>query len=776
MFRRRIFGQIEPQRPGFWRYVRYAFLAFALFAVSFIAYLDFRVRSEFEGRRFALPARIYAQPIELRAGLRLSLNDVVDELRDNGYRDGQREGESGWFQKDGDSLEIAERPFVFWDGPQGERRLRVTFEGKAVVRVQDHPGQELPLARLEPLAIGGIYPGNNQDRILVRLGQVPQGLVQELIATEDRSFYTHHGYDVRGIARAAWSFVLGHGLQGGSTLTQQLVKNFFLTPERTLTRKVTELVMAVLLEAHYGKEEILETYLNEIYLGQDRDRAIHGVGLGAEHYFGKPVEHLTLAESATLVALVKGPSTYDPIRHPQKALERRNLVLRETREVGTITLEQYAQARGAPLGVAAKPSTGTSPHPAFVDLVYRQLRRDYDETDLRAEGLRIFTTLDPRVQAKAESALEKKLAQFDREKRFGDPGLEGAVVVTDSQTGEVQALVGGRDVKFRGFNRALDAARPVGSLLKPAIYLTALADPQHYSLRTPLDDGPFVWKSRGAPDWEPANFDRQYHGAVPLRVALAQSYNVATARLGTDLGISHVLGTLQRLGIDRELVPYASTLLGAVDLSPMEVAQMYQTIASGGFRAPPRAIREVTTQDGKPLKRYPLAVEQAFPSEPIYLITAAMQGVVREGTGRSLVNWLPAEIGVAGKTGTTDEQRDAWFAGFTGDRLAIVWIGYDDNRAARLTGAASALPVWGELMGPLDPEPLALPKPEGIENVLIDPQSGLRADAGCPGALELPFMNGSAPVERAPCATAVGIAVENVKQGTKAWWQKLWGR
>ena len=776
MFRRRIFGQIEPQRPGFWRYVRYAFLAFALFAVSFIAYLDFRVRSEFEGRRFALPARIYAQPIELRAGLRLSLNDVVDELRDNGYRDGQREGESGWFQKDGDSLEIAERPFVFWDGPQGERRLRVTFEGKAVVRVQDHPGQELPLARLEPLAIGGIYPGNNQDRILVRLGQVPQGLVQELIATEDRSFYTHHGYDVRGIARAAWSFVLGHGLQGGSTLTQQLVKNFFLTPERTLTRKVTELVMAVLLEAHYGKEEILETYLNEIYLGQDRDRAIHGVGLGAEHYFGKPVEHLTLAESATLVALVKGPSTYDPIRHPQKALERRNLVLRETREVGTITLEQYAQARGAPLGVAAKPSTGTSPHPAFVDLVYRQLRRDYDETDLRAEGLRIFTTLDPRVQAKAESALEKKLAQFDRDKRFGDPGLEGAVVVTDSQTGEVQALVGGRDVKFRGFNRALDAARPVGSLLKPAIYLTALADPQHYTLLTPLDDGPFVWKSRGAPDWEPANFDRQYHGAVPLRVALAQSYNVATARLGTDLGISHVLGTLQRLGIDRELVPYASTLLGAVDLSPMEVAQMYQTIASGGFRAPPRAIREVTTQDGKPLKRYPLAVEQAFPSEPIYLITAAMQGVVREGTGRSLVNWLPAEIGVAGKTGTTDEQRDAWFAGFTGDRLAIVWIGYDDNRAARLTGAASALPVWGELMGPLDPEPLALPKPEGIENVLIDPQSGLRADAGCPGALELPFMNGSAPVERAPCATAVGIAVENVKQGTKAWWQKLWGR
>jgi penicillin-binding protein 1B len=776
MFHRRIFGQIEPQRSKFWRYFRLAFLTFTLFAVCFVAYLDFRVRSEFEGRRFALPARIYAQPIELRAGLKLSLGDVADELREDGYRDGAREGEAGWFQKDGDTLEIAERPFVFWDGAQGERRLRVTFEGKAVVRVQDPLGQELPLARLEPLPIGGIYPGNNQDRVLVRLKQVPPQLVQVLIATEDRAFYTHHGFDLRAIARAAWSFVRFHGLQGGSTLTQQLVKNFFLTPERTITRKVTELIMAVLLEAHYGKEEILETYLNEIYLGQDRDRAIHGVGLGAEHYFAKPIEQLTLAESATLVALVKGPSVYDPLRHPQKALERRNLVLRETRDVGSITLEQYAQARGAPLGVSTKPATGTSLHPAFVDLVYRQLRRDYDETDLRAEGLRIFTTLDPRVQAKAEGALDKRIAQFDREKRFGDPGLEGAIVVTDSQTGEVQALVGGRDVRYRGFNRALDATRPVGSLLKPAIYLTALSDPSKYTLLTPLDDSAFVWKSRGAPDWAPANFDLKYHGAVPLRIALAQSYNVATARLGTDLGVSRVLGALQRLGIERDMPPYAATLLGALDLSPLEVAQMYQTIASGGFRAPLRAIREVTTQDGKPLKRYPIAVEQAFPAEPIYLITAAMQGVVREGTGQSLKNWLPPEIGVAGKTGTTDEQRDAWFAGFTGDRLAVVWIGYDDNRAARLTGAASALPVWGDLMASLDPEPLALPKPEGVENVLIDPQSGLRADSGCPGALELPFMSGSAPVERAPCASALGSAVDTVKQTTKNWWQKIWGR
>jgi penicillin-binding protein 1B len=776
MFRRRMFGTPPSSRAKFWRYFRYAVLTLALLAAGFTLYLDFRVRSEFEGRRFALPARIYARPLELHAGLRIALAEVMQELRDAGYRDGLREGESGWFARSAEGLEIALRPFVFWDGPQPARRIRVAFEDGKVARVADAEGRDLPLVRLEPLPIGGIYPANNQDRVLVRLREVPPQLVGALIAVEDRSFYTHHGYDLRGIARALWSFVRFKGLQGGSTLTQQLVKNFFLTPERTLRRKGTEFIMAVLLEIHYGKEEILETYLNEIYLGQDRDRAIHGVGLASLHYFGKTVEQLTLAESALLVALVKGPGVYDPYRRPQRALERRNLVLREARDRGSIKPQEYAVARTAPLGVSAKAAMGTSPHPAFVDLVHRQLRREYDEADLRSEGLRIFATLDPRAQAEAERALTRRLAQFDRDKRFGAPGLEGAIVVTDNQSGEVQALVGGRDSGYRGFNRALDAARPVGSLLKPAIYLTALAEPSRYTLVTPIDDGPFVWKSRGAPDWEPSNYDKQFHGAVPLRTALAQSYNVATARLGTEIGIERVFATLRRLGIERELKPYASTLLGALELSPLEVAQMYQTIASGGFRTPLRAIREVTTQDGKPLKRYPLAVEQAFPSEPVYLITAAMQGVVRDGTGQALKSWLPPETGIAGKTGTTDEQRDAWFAGFTGDRLAVVWIGYDDNRAARLSGAAAALPPWGDLMAALHPEPLALPRPEGIEHVLIDPASGLRADSGCDGALELPFAQGSAPAGRAPCASAVGTAVEEVKQRAKGFWERLFGR
>jgi penicillin-binding protein 1B len=768
-----------PRRFTFRRFAWYAFLVATLAAAGITLYLDMRVRSEFEGRRFALPARIYARPLELHQGLRISQADVEDELRQLGYREAPPEGDSGWFSKNSNTLEIALRPFIFWDGRQPAKRVSVSFEQGKVSALRDAGGAELALARLDPLAIGGIYPSGNEDRVLVRLQDVPKHFVQTLITVEDRNFYTHAGFDVRGLARAARS-VFSERVQGGSTITQQLVKNFFLTPERTIQRKATELVMAVLLELHYDKNDILETYLNEIYFGQDRDRAIHGIGLAAQHYFGKEVQHLNVAESALLVGMVRGPAHYDPYRHAQRALERRNFVLREARDQNAISAEDYALARAGGLNVSKKAGMGTTPYPAFLQLVHRQLRRDYDEADLRTEGLRIFTTLDPRVQGAAETALAKRLAQYDKEKRFNaQAGLEGAVVITDPQSGEVQALVGGRDARYRGYNRALDAARPVGSLLKPAIYLTALSEPAKYTLLTQIDDGPFTWKSRGAPDWQPANYDKKFHGMVPLRTALAHSYNAAAARLGTDLGIERVLDNVRRLGVERPLRPFASTLLGAVELSPFEVAQMYQTIASGGFRSPLRAIREVTTQEGRPLTRYPLAVEQVFAPEPIYLLAAAMQDVVREGTAQSLQKYIPAEVAAAGKTGTTDEQRDAWFAGFTGDRLAVVWIGYDDNRAARLSGSTAALPVWGDLMAALTPEPLELARPERIEMVSIDPQTGLRGGASCPGATEVPFVQGSAPRDRAPCSGAMDAAVEAVGEGVqkaKSWLDRLFRR
>ncbi|MDH4134318.1 MAG: penicillin-binding transpeptidase domain-containing protein, partial [Gammaproteobacteria bacterium] len=516
---------------------------------------------------------------------------------------------------------------------------------------------------------------------------------------------------------------------------------------------------------HYDKREILETYLNEIYLAQDNGRAIHGVGLASHYFFGKRVQELSLPEAALLVGMVKGPSLYDPRKHPVRARERRDLVIAEMAKLNMLPADEATQARAAPLAVLDRPAMGTTPYPAFLDLVRRQLRNDYRDEDLRSEGLRIFTTLDPAVQTAAEQALALRLAQLDRTHKAARP-LEGAVVVSDVQSGEVQALVGGRDPRFAGYNRALDSQRSIGSLMKPVVYLTALADPKNYTLITPIDDSPLVWKSRGAPDWKPQNYDKKNHGEVPLRLALAHSHNVSTARLGINVGIERVLENARRLGIERDMPPYASSLLGAVGLSPFEVTQMYQTIASGGFRTPLRAIREVLTVEGRPVTRYGLSVEQVIEPEPVYLLTSAMQDTVREGTAAGMKEFLPSALAAAGKTGTTDDLRDAWFAGFTGNRAAVVWVGYDDNSPAHLTGASGAMPVWGELMRRLDPEPLAPPLPEGIERVWIEPATGLRADEHCPGAVEMSFAKGSAPETLAAC-------VRPVEAPRKSWWQRL---
>jgi penicillin-binding protein 1B len=744
-----------------WKRLRPFGLTLLLILSGYTLYLDIRVRDAFEGRRFALPARLYARPLELFPGLKLTPAALTRELARLGYKEPLTGEEAGRFTQQSNSFDIVTRPFVFWDGAQPTRRLRLEFRGDRLNVIHDLKNdQAITLARLDPLYIGGIYPAHNEDRLLVRLDEVPEQLVQALIAIEDRKYYEHHGIHLRGMARAVVALVSGRGVQGGSTLTQQLVKNFFLSPERTLRRKVTEILMALLLELHYDKRDILETYLNEIYLGQDGNRAIHGVGLASRFYFGKPLKGLTLSESALLVGMVKGPGYYDPRRHPDRARERRNLVLSEMEKLEMLLPGQLAVAKDEPLVVIQKPSMGTTSYPAFLDLVRRQLRRDYREDDLRSEGLHIFTTLDPVAQTSAEQALVKRLALIERTRK-GVTGLEGAVVVTNVQNGEVQAVVGGRDSSFEGFNRALDANRPVGSLLKPVIYLTALMQPKHYTLVTPLDDSPLVWKERGTPDWQPQNYDKTFHGQVPLRMALVHSYNVASARLGLDLGLKEVLDNVRRLGIERELPPYAASLLGAVELAPLEVTQMYQTLASGGFRTPLRAIREVLTDSGQPVQRYALAVEQAFEAAPVYLLTSALQDVVSEGTATGLREFLPPSLNLAGKTGTTDELRDSWFAGFSGDRLAVVWVGYDDNRPAGLTGAVGALPVWGELMRKLDPEPLAPPLPEEVERVWIDPPTGLRADRDCTDAIELPFLRGSAPEETAPCARSPGKKIKN---------------
>ncbi|HYA38625.1 MAG TPA: penicillin-binding protein 1B [Candidatus Methylomirabilis sp.] len=748
--------------------LRLFLLILGLLLAGYTLYLDLTVRAQFEGKRWALPARVYARPLELYPGAKLRPEQLATELAMLGYRDTSDPSDPGTYHRQSDAFSIATRPFTFWDGAQPALSLRADFSGDRLRALTDlKTDKPVTIARLDPLLIGGIYPAHNEDRILVKLDEVPPLLIKGLIAVEDRKFYSHHGIDPRGVARALVTTVRGAGVQGGSTLTQQLVKNFFLTPERTLRRKFTEMIMALLLEAHYSKDEILEAYANEIYLGQDGNRAVHGFGLASHFYFDKPLPQLDLPQSALLVGLVKGPSYYDPRHHPDRALARRNLVLQEMLQQQFITQAQYVSARAAPLGVTDKAPKGTSLYPAFVELVHRQLRRDYHEDDLRSEGLLIFTTLDPLAQLSAERALTTRLTQLEKARGIPAHALEGAVVVTSTQNGEVQAVVGGRDTRYEGFNRALDTERPIGSLIKPAIYLTALEHPDSYTLATLLDDSPLVWRQRGTADWEPRNYDKTFHGLVPLRLALANSYNVSTARLGLKLGVRKIMDNIRRLGVERDLPDYASSLLGADGMSPLEVTQMYQTFASGGFHMPLRAIREVLTADGQPLQRYPLSVEQVVEPAPAYLVTAALQGVVREGTADDLKKYLSPDLNVAGKTGTTNDLRDSWFAGYTGDRLGVVWIGRDDNQPVNMTGAGGAMTIWGEMMARLDPDPLVPPQPDNIELVDIDSATGLRADKNCQGTVTLPFIRDSAPTETAPCAA------HSPTRSIKNWFERL---
>lgn len=732
-------------------------LAFTLLLLvaAYVAYLDFQVYRQFEGKRWALPARVYARPLELYAGLPLAAESFARELKTIGYRFVTAAQRPGEVSRAGDVFHLWTRGFSFWDGQESAQSLWLHFDGQQLQRIsrrRDGPG--LDLLRLDPLQIGTIHPSRHEDRVLVQRKAVPELLVRALVAVEDRDFEQHHGISFRGIARALWVNVRAGGVvQGGSTLTQQLVKNFLLTSRRSLGRKLNEALMAVLVERRYSKDEILEAYINEVYLAQDGNRAIHGFGLASVHWFDRPLQELASHQIALLVAMVKGPSYYDPRRHPERARQRRDLVLELMAEQGILSQPQLAAAQRQPLRIVQRQRQVSNWVPAFMDLLRRQLRRDYQEEDLQSEGLRIFTTLDPHIQWALEQSLAEQGAQLERRQGMEKDSLEGAGLVT-SVGGEVLALAGGREPRAAGFNRVLQARRPVGSLLKPAVFLTALERSGEYSLATPLSDAPLRYERPGEETWAPQNYDHQFHGDVLLVDALAQSYNVATARLGLQLGLGPVIDSLQRLGLERSLRPYPSLLLGAVELSPWEVTELYQSFASGGFRTPLRAIREVMAADGASLQRYPLEVEAVMTPEAAYLMSVALQRAVAQGTARSLVQRLPPGLAVAGKTGTTDDLRDSWFAGYSADRLAVIWLGRDDNQPMGLSGSAGALQVWGDLFSLIPTQSLDPLPSERVEWHWVDGSSGLLADENCAGAVRLPFVRGSEPQTAAPCRRA----------------------
>ncbi len=697
-------------------------------AAAWVIYLDHVVTREFQGRLWSVPARVYAAPLDLYAGAPVGADELEAELRRLHYRAGDPAAGPGLYRRRGADFDLHARRVRFVDELREPERVAIRADAGAIAGIRAADGAPLPVFRLDPLLVGNVFPVHGEDRIVLAPADVPPLLRAAIKVVEDRRFDEHHGVDPLGILRALWADLrAGHVIQGGSTLTQQLVKNYFLSDEQTIGRKATEAVMALRLEAHVSKEEILVAYLNEVYLGQDGERAVHGFGLGSQFYFAKPLDEIDVGELALLVGLVKGPSYYDPRKHPDRARARRNLVLQELLDARLIDAAAARRASAEPLGLRAP---GGGYVPAYLDLVRRHLKRDYAEADLAAAGLSVYTALDPRAQSAAERALTRHLNRLDAQSRVRDAHLEGAVIVAEPNSGDVLAVVGGREIGATGFDRALDARRPIGSLVKPAVYLAAL-ETGRYTAATLIEDAPLELKLGDGSLWAPKNFTRETYGQVPMARALAESMNLATVRLGLDVGLPRVLDTLQSLGLETRPAVNPSLLLGTVEMTPLEVVQVYAALANGGFRARLRAVRAVLDERGRPLKSFKVQVEAVAAPAAVYELDRMLTLVTTLGTGRGAAARLPAGTVVAGKTGTSSDTRDSWFAGFSGSALAVAWVGYDDNRPTGLTGAAGAMPVWADTLASLRSASFQPVPPEGVEDRWIEFGSGLETLPAC---------------------------------------------
>lgn len=744
------------QSPIHWfkKSLLYSIVFFGFVLCCYLGYLDYTVRKQFEGRRWSIPARVYATPVELYSGYQQTQNEFEDLLQQLHYRQDYHLASEGTFYKKGQVINVKTRTFNFWDRQEESRQLRVKFSGTSIAQIINLTTSKImPIVRMDPVQIGSFYPTRKEGRVLIKLENAPDALIQGLMATEDRNFYHHYGLSFKAIARALWANIrAGSVVQGGSTITQQLVKNFYLTPEKSLWRKVNEAFMALILEFRFEKDEILEAYLNEIYLGQDGARSVHGFGLASEFYFGRPLKNLPLKDVASLVALVRGPSYYDPRRHADRSIKRRNLVLEEMHRQGYITKKQAIEAKQQKLSIISRTHRSVNRYPGFLDLVKRQLRQEYREDDLTSEGMRIFTTLDTQIQNTLEETITRKLKYLEKRPRSSQ--LETAVIVTRRDGGEIVALAGGRDPRGVGFNRALDAVRPIGSLIKPVVYLTALEYPNKYTITTKVSDTFIEVKGKKGKLWRPNNYGKKEHGEVEFHTALTHSYNLATVHIGMDIGVARIAKTLRNLGVSRPVNLFPSLLLGASPLTPIEVTQMYQTLAGDGFSTPLRSIRAVIDAEGERLQSYPYTIRQAVDPAATYITNKILQEVMDEGTGRSAYLYIPKEFGLVGKTGTTNKLRDSWFAGYSGDYLSVAWVGRDDNKPTGLTGATGALQVWIALMRKISTHPVTLIPPDNIEMSLIDPENGLLASEVCEGAISYPYIIGSAPQQDSPCVSS----------------------
>jgi penicillin-binding protein 1B len=745
-------------------------IALAVLLVSFaggfattvyVVSLDRRVRERFEGMRFRLPSRVYSAPAILYPGLDWKLVDLRGTLDRLGYREAldTRNLPPGQYAWGAHRVRVHLRAFEHPSRPEPARDVVLRLRGSTIAQIRSLPeGAEMGAILLEPEQIGAYYGPHREQRELVQLEQLPRHLIDAVLAVEDQRFESHPGIDLQRIVGAMLANLRAGSIrQGGSTLTQQLVKNFFLTPERTYRRKLQEALMALLVEARYDKPAILETYLNEIYLGQRGATAIHGVGEATRLYFGKSASHLSVAESGLLAAIIQSPNGISPYREPERAVRRRNLVLELMFDQGRLDEAAYRKALDEPLRLAAvTPEPGDARY--FLDLLRRQLAATYPAEALTVEGLHVYSTLDRRLQRLAAISLRDGIREIERSHpelvtEVPVRALQGCLIALRPQTGELLVLIGGRDYRVSQFDRCTQARRQPGSVFKPFVYIAALepvGGAPHITLASFLDDSPFEVQTRDGP-WQPRNHDDTFHETVTVREALEGSFNVATARLAQEVGVRRVAQVARRLGVESPLPAVPSLALGTAELSPLEVARAYASIASGGIRPEMQSFEDVVGRDGRVLERRRLSFERVLDAGTAYLITSLLEGVAERGTAASVrAGGLRGPI--AAKTGTTDEERDLWFVGYTPDLVAVVWLGFDEPRSVGLSASRGALPIWrrfvegatgGVVRG-------AFLRPPEIERVDIDPATGALALAGCPDRREEYFLSGTLPTHVCP--------------------------
>ncbi len=738
-------------------------LAFAagLWSAGWLLDLDRIVVDRFEGRRFSVPSRVYAAPIVIYPGADWQRLDLAGWLTRMGYREQNEAGPLGvghyrWLPG---RLRVHLRAFEHPELPEPNRKVEFRLEAGRVREMRDERGRPVDVVSLEPEPISSFYGEGREQRDLVELEDVPSHLTDAITAVEDRRFQEHHGIDPVRIAGAMLANLRAGGIrQGGSTLTQQLVKNFFLTPERTLRRKVTEAMMALMVEARYEKDQILEAYLNEIYMGRRGSTSIHGVGEAARFFFGKRVSDLEIDESALLAAVIASPNALSPHRHPERAKERRDLVIGLMESQGRISEKQAKRARERPISTAAI-ALESGHDRYFLDALAKQLPEVYDDELLAVEGLRIYSTLDPTIQRAAVRALTEGLEGLEKQlgektDAAGEPQpLQGCLLAMRPQTGEILAMVGGRDYSRSQFNRCTMAHRQAGSAFKPVVYAAALSPESGplVTLASRIDDAPIAVET---PDglWEPRNYDDEFHGSVSVREALERSLNVPAARIGQALGIGEVVEMARRLGVESELPDVPSLALGTAEVSPLELAVVYATFANNGLRPTPRSFIGLLDDRGVGQEQWPLAgARRVLDPGTAYLTTSLLEGVVDRGTGAGIrARGLRGPI--AGKTGTTDDEVDLWFVGFTPEIVAVVWVGYDEPREIGVPSSRGALPIWADFLAEVSGARVrgVFARPGVVERVEIDPTTGARALAGCRERREEYFLEGTVPEETCP--------------------------